>query len=254
MPLPVDYLTATSLHLRMFVGKCELGVATGFVVFRDEKPLLITSRHVLSGRHPDSGQPISKTGGIPDRVEITHHKGPGFGSWITQSYLLADASGKGNWLGHVNSAIDVGALPITVASPGRIYPFDLTLMDTRMLLRPGMSISIIGFPLGLTGVGSHPLWKTGHIATDPNTNYDHKPCILIDATTRKGMSGSPVIRRTYGPYEESEETVVQSFGEITTKLVGIYSGRLREEAEIGIVWKPNVISEVISEGISVSQI
>ena len=53
----------------------------------------------------------------------------------------------------------------------------------------GMPISIIGFPLGMSGPSRMAIWKTGHIATEPDVDYNGEPFFIIDATTRQGMSG-----------------------------------------------------------------
>jgi hypothetical protein len=116
-----------------------------------------------------------------------------------------------------------------------------------------MPVFIIGFPLGLKNLDSLPIWKTGHIASDPNTNFNHQRLLLVDATTRSGMSGSPVVYRAFGQYETSDG-LISIYGPPATKLVGMYSGRLRENAEIGFVWKPDVIENVLSHGSTVPHV
>ena len=65
------------------------------------------------------------------------------------------------------------------------------------------------------------------------------------------MSGSPVIHRYRGFYKNDLETQEPKpddwFGE-ADNFVGIYSGRLGAselEAQLGIVWKPHLIDELI---------
>jgi hypothetical protein len=92
-----------------------------------------------------------------------------------------------------------------------------------------------------------PVWKTGHIATEPHVDFDEGiPVLLVDATARRGMSGAPVIVRS----------------ENRTRLVGIYSGRFKQSlnddssaqekdlqvtAELGWVFKWRVIDELIQQ-------
>jgi hypothetical protein len=48
----------------------ELGTGTGFIREISDRCFLITARHNLNGRHPDTGRPISSTGGIPNQIEL----------------------------------------------------------------------------------------------------------------------------------------------------------------------------------------
>jgi hypothetical protein len=253
MPPPVDFLSTSSLFLEVFFEGQKLASATGFVVRHQKSHFLVTSRHVLSGRHPDTDKPCSPTLGIPNRIEIHHHFGQGFGKWKAFSEDLYDSVGNATWLSHKRRVIDVAALPLSEIPAGvKLWTLGLERADVDMILRPGMPVSIIGFPLGLKNLASLPIWKTGHIASDPNTNYDRKPCFLIDATTRSGMSGAPVMARLSGGYESSAGVVEYSARPVT-KFVGIYSGRLHELAELGITWKPHVIEEIISNGMHPKQ-
>ena len=57
----------------------------------------------------------------------------------------------------------------------------------------GSEVFVLGFPRGLRTQSNFPIWKRGTIATEPAIPRDDgAPLILIDAATRKGMSGSPV--------------------------------------------------------------
>jgi hypothetical protein len=129
-----------------------------------------------------------------------------------------------------------------------IYPLDLALADVDMLPDVAMPVSIIGFPQGLTGPGKLPIWKTGHIATDPDLDFDDKPVFLIDATTRAGMSGSPVVLRLNSGYRTTKGSMVISSG-FLTRFLGVYSAQFTD-TEIGYIWRPRVISEILSNGLA----
>ena len=107
-----------------------------------------------------------------------------------------------------------------------------------------MPVSIIGFPAGFTGPYRFPIWKTGHIASDPDLDYAKRPMFLIDATTRGGMSGSPVVTRLWS-FRNREGQVVFTAG-MRTRFLGVYAGRLGgSTTEIGRVWRPGVIDEIL---------
>ena len=199
--ITIDPLSACSLRLEVVARGNALGTATGFVVESGERYHLITNWHVAAGRNLDTNELLSHTGAVPDELRIVHHLKVRLGSWAVFSELLFDGNGYPRWLEHPQGyAIDVVALPLTQHPDVAFYPLDLALADTNMLPQPGMPVSIIGYPYGLaTGVG-WPIWKTGHIASDPDLDYDGRPAFLIDATTRGGMSGSPVVLRLSGGY------------------------------------------------------
>ena len=159
---------------------------------------------------------------------------------------LFNSDGNPRWIEHVEGQkIDVVALPLTeVGGDVKIYPFDLKLADVDMVLEPAMQVSIIGYPYGLATAGAWPIWKTGHIASDPGLDYDGRPAFLIDATTRGGMSGSPVVLRLHGGYRNSQN-IYTMVGGTSTKFIGVYSGRIHDQAEIGRVWRPHLITEIL---------
>ncbi len=243
----VDPLSVTSLYLKLRVNGHDLSTATGFIVEHNSKYFLITNWHVFSGRNPETGLPLSTTAGIPDEVRIAHHLKDRLGTWKFQGESLVGPDGSARWLSHPRGdRVDVAALELTnINKEIQIYPFNMKLADRNIGIHVAMTVSVIGFPFGLRANAFMPIWKTGHIASDPDLDYGGRPAFLIDATTREGMSGSPVVIRTSGPYMNSEGTVVVQTG-AATRFLGVYSGRIHDNAEIGCVWRPNLISEILS--------
>jgi len=239
----VDPLSVTSLYLELVVRDRDIGKATGFVVHWKQQPYLITNWHVLSGRHPETNEVQSPTGAVPDVVRIRHHS-QRLGNWVVRSDPLVDKQANPRWIEHPKgSQIDVVALPLrSVEADVRLHPFDLSLADVDLIPVVAMPVSIIGFPLGLAATPAFPIWKTGHIASDPDLDYTGKPAFLIDATTRGGMSGSPVVIRRIGG---SAAIVMKRTP--STRFLGIYSGRIHVDSEIGIVWRPSVITDILSQ-------
>lgn len=244
----VDPLSVRSLYLEIFSKDQFCGSATGIVVEYKGKQYLITNWHVLSGRNPETNNPLNPSGYLPDQINILHHSKV-LGTWVVRTEALLEPNGSRRWIEHKQgSKIDVAALPLTVLdNQVQIYPFDLALAETDMLAVVAMPVSIIGFPLGLAGPGFFPIWKTGHIASDTDLDYAGLPCFLIDATTRGGMSGSPVLLRLTGGFETKSGGFVLAGGGIYTKFLGLYSGRLHDQSEIGRVWRPQVITETLSQ-------
>jgi hypothetical protein len=72
----------------------------------------------------------------------------------------------------------------------------MALASIDILTMPALPVSVIGYPLGLSAGESWPIWKTGHIASDLDIDSESGwPAFLIYATTRSGMSGTPVVLR-----------------------------------------------------------
>lgn len=234
----VDPLSVSSLLLEPARDNKTLGRATGFIVELAGRPYLITNRHVVECTDKETGDPANE-------IDIFYHAARGLYDWERRKEPLY-SNGTHLWVEHpIDKSFDVIALPLqSVDCDILIRPFDLSLANSNIDACPSMPVSVIGFPLGLTMAGGWPIWKTGHIATDPDLDYNQKPVFLIDATTRGGMSGSPVVLRQFGGYNTRDGGYSLSPG-VHTRFMGIYSGRIHKDSEIGMVWPPHVISEIL---------
>lgn len=245
MGVEIDPLSRTSLLVETFVNGKSVMSATGFIVKRSSGYFLITNWHVVTNKNPVTKLGLSPTLAEPDSIRIRHHLLDKVGWQILQEPLYFDDGVTPRWIAHQDgNNVDVIALPLTNITPNiAIHDLPLEMADVQMILHPSMPISIIGYPYGLSASNIWPIWKTGHLATDPEVNYDNKPSFLIDATTRSGMSGSPVAIRISGAYMKKQG--VYTFPEtIIYKFLGIYSGRLDNDVELGRVWRPNVLLEI----------
>ena len=140
----------------------------------------------------------------------------------------------------------------------------------------GCTLFVIGFPHAISVGFGLLLWKSGCIASEPPYHVrlagqlhgycglaggKNIPAFFVDSQTRSGMSGSPVLARFYGswdqtdPYrkvdpEESgfwERDGVALWGSQGTQFIGCHSGRAgkdENEASLGLCWRTNVIEEV----------
>ena len=241
----VDPLSGRSLSLITGVGDAAIATATGFIVQYQNQNFLITNWHVVSGKDPSTGNIEDPLGRIPTVIAIWYH-GKTLGTWVRKIESLYSSEGKPKWIEHpLGRKVDVVALLLpSLHEDVQIYPFDLGLANTDMVPMVAMPVSIIGFPLGLSGPGKFPIWKTGHIATDPDLDYDNLPVFLIDATTRPGMSGSPVVLRLTGGYETKSGGSMIATSGIATLFLGVYSAQ-QTDSEIGKVWKPEVITAIL---------
>ena len=106
--------SAQSLLLRLRANGNNLSTATGFVVVTKKGPLLLTNRHVFTGRRQGDGRLLSSTGAIPDEVSIVHNHDWRLGRWIEQSEPLYCGEQR-LWIEHptLGSSADLAALPLT---------------------------------------------------------------------------------------------------------------------------------------------
>ena len=175
---------------------------------------------------------------------------------VTYTYYTLNLyeENQSEWLIHpiFGESVDVVAIEIEfnenfegIVRPINEYPFDKNFEPEI-----GDDVYVLGYPYSISGGGNFPIWKRGSIATEPDINYEGQPKFYIDTASRPGMSGSPVIMRRVGIHgtENGKFTVSTSIGEIRN-FVGIYSGRVIGDtdfdAQLGIVWKKQIIEEII---------
>src|SRR5262249_58998676 len=119
-----------------------------------------------------------------------------------------------------------------------------------LLVQIGMDVFVLGYPFG-PGKTGLPVWKRGSIASEPDLVPHVENYLLVDTASRPGMSGSPVILRTYGTHVSPGEVTVAAGA--ANKFIGVYSGRLHTqdplEAQIGMVWSATFIDEIIDGGL-----
>lgn len=250
----IDPLSATSLHVIPKFNAVELASATAFTVEWLGEPYLVTNWHVVTGRDADTEECLDKNhAAIPNTLAVRFHKKYVLGEWSIIDLPLQTPDGSNLWITHpLGRAIDVVAIPIPphIRAHIQVYPLDLRLADADIVAMPAMPISVIGYPLGLSTGGNWPIWKTGHIASDPGLDFESgRPAFLIDATTRSGMSGSPVLLRLdrYTTTDGNHHSLV---GGMKTRFLGVYAGRIHENSEIGRVWRPFLVSEILTGRLS----
>lgn len=238
-----------SLLLQMRFNGQPLSTGTGFVSLSAKGPLLITNRHNVTGRRQDNNEPLSKTGGVPNEVVVFHNAKGKIGTWvpkIEQLFFDPDAENK-RWVEHpiLSEKADFVALPLTQIDDVELYPYDPALPGEDLLISPADTISVIGFPFGITAGGMFPVWATGFIASEPMVDFNDLPIQLIDCRSRQGQSGSPVVAYRSGGTVAMANGSTAVFNGPVSKFIGIYSGRINAESDLGIVWKTSAILQLV---------
>ncbi|WP_411740097.1 trypsin-like peptidase domain-containing protein [Peribacillus sp. S4] len=238
-----------SIFIRMYFNEILVSVGTAFLVnSKSGSPLLITNRHNVTGKHNETGALLSpKTGLVPNRIEIYHNRLGERGAHIIKSEELLLDEFDPKWIEHPTwgPKVDFVAIPLTDLEDVAIYAYTLD-MGRDIFLGVTGTVSVVGFPFGIQVGNNAAVWATGTVASEPEIDYRGLPLFLIDCRSRGGQSGSPVIAYRSGG---SVVNMIGGGGAVwpgpVKKFVGIYSGRVNPESDLGMVWKASAINELV---------
>lgn len=239
-----------SLMIELRWNGKRVGGGTGFVVQEQGKSFLITNWHCLAGRRSDTNEIISARGVTPDEVVITHNASEHLGAWVSRPEPILDAGGRPLWLDHPawGPKADVVALELTNLDGVQLYPYPLDEPHDPPRITP--SDGVIGFPFSQVSWGAMGIWVRGTVASEPELDYRGMPSFLVDSRTRPGQSGSPVVYyvNMSGSYMSRNGNLRVGTGELIY-LLGVYSGRINDQSDLGIVWKTSLIRDVVRTGV-----
>lgn len=255
-----DPLSLAAHHLHAYVLATEevLASSTGFIFAQGGHHYLITNWHNVTGVDPNTGLSISSVGAFPSALSTVFRLRGKSGNWVRESLpLYADSLMlEPLWLEHpeYGSKVDVVALqlPQDLQQKYDLYAINRMPMDDGIALEVADEAFVIGFPFSEPTHIALPIWKKASIASEPTVNIDQLPKMLIDTATRPGLSGSPVIMQRVGIHGMRDGKLAPdtTIGRVRC-FVGVYSGRIGADelkAQLGIVWKDRVISEIINGG------
>ncbi|MDZ7874375.1 MAG: trypsin-like peptidase domain-containing protein [Rhizobium sp.] len=282
--LPGNILSYSTTRINVKCNGHEIGRATGFVGRFSDRYALVTNWHVVSGYNPNTGKLISKVSAIPDEIEfhvaVLHPASVENGSSVRNVFFkplsvkLFNGERK-NWIENVDGDViqDVAIIPL------RDHVEELSEIGTELLsiqcgnmsiywdqktntwgdsAKPfyppiGHDVFILGYPQGIDTTGILPVWKRGSVASEPLypltiNGANLGTLFYIDALTKHGMSGAPVLCRVKAGdkfYTTDAEPI--TFQRDETFLAGVYAGRdglSQQEFEfsVGRVWKLEVVS------------
>jgi hypothetical protein len=83
------------------------------------------------------------------------------------------------------------------------------------------------------------------MASEPQVDFNDLPIFLIDCRSRQGQSGSAVLAYRSGGMVAMADGGSAAFDGPVWKFLGIYSGRINRESDLGIVWKASAIHELV---------
>jgi hypothetical protein len=264
-----------------------ISTGSGFFYQNDAGDLFIaTNWHNFSGRHFISKKLLSKNLRTPSFIKLklcsrvlggVTLSGDTF-TTVAQRFEIYDDD-QPLWFEHplIGSLCDVVVLPVErpATCPPNMHVASNRISTTRIPVKPGCAVFVVGFPRSISVGFGLPLWKSGFIASEPHydvtiggefseiggmTGGYKLPAFFIDTLTREGMSGSPVFASFTGnwdtsdPYREIDPSALGfwdsdaiALGEHRLEFVGCYSGRVgatEEGAALGLCWRDDVIGEI----------
>lgn len=247
--------TLKSLYIEMRFGEIVLGSGTAFLVANNQEShcCLITNRHNVTGRNHETGACLSSTAGVPDNVIIYFHKNAEhIGEWKSVQLPLYRPDNSPYWFEHskLGDKADVVALNLNWGNDVRKLPYYLeTELDRFGIdVGPADTVSVIGFPFGRSTVERFPVWATGFLAQELTLVTPENPTFWIDCRSRQGQSGAPVLAYRAGNYRKRTGNKVSSVLSPTPvwELLGVYSGRLNLESDLGRVWHVSVVADLLA--------
>lgn len=250
----IELPTLKSLYIEMYFEETLLSSGTAFLVAHDREShcCLMTNRHNVTGRHQETGKCISPHAAVPDSMTIYFHKNGAMGEWVKVRLPLYRDDNTPYWFEHskLGSKVDAVAMNLTWGGDVQKIPYYLSeplgLDRHGLFVGPADTVSVIGYPFGVSAAGKFPIWATGFLAQDLSFVNPSNPSFLIDCRTRQGQSGSAVIAYRAGGYRKIADGRMQSVmsAEPTWEFLGIYSGRINAESDLGRVWNVSVIEDL----------
>jgi hypothetical protein len=250
-------------------GPRTVSQGTGFLyaTTRGNEPdmvFLVTNYHVVTGNEPQS-QAQAKG----DRLQFylhTSREDPT--SYFPVNIPLYTKTGEPIWIRSLQfPEADVVLVPIVPAlyvNRGQLFVFSEQHTEIDMKVRPSTQATLLGYPYGFFDTKNFlPVWKTGHLATEPAFDFQGEPVLLVDVSAFPGMSGAPVVAVSQGVYENEAGHMMTG---VQRKLLGVFSAMRMiktrpsvdstgmsvesgapspgDSLQLGYVWKAGLINDI----------
>ena len=239
-------LTNQSYFIKVYFNETVLSTATGFFFRYKDKPYFITNYHVATGRNPENFKTIDMNCAIPNKICIfTPDTNNTIFEWNwdenkPEDFWILPNNKHDIAIKNINSTEIKDSIEWVDLFAGKDWAVSIT-----------EKVVVVGYPYGDRVSTSIPCCLTGYVATDIDIDFNDKPLFLIDSRTREGMSGSPVYFyiTTGQGVKKSNESISFGFGDKSNpsiqKFLGIYSGRIDKESDLGKVWKVKAITNLL---------
>ncbi len=232
------------IYIEMFFDDIKLASGTASFVNSRKGPIFITNRHNVTGRHQETNEPLNGNFAIPNNIRF-RVVGSHQPFWYAFDLYVDNEPDCPVWTEHSIYGPTVDVIGILIPEiKNAIHLFVETSEDWHKW-RVGDRVHVLGYPFGMSD--NFAIWSTGYIASEPDTNYKGLPSFLIDCRARPGQSGSLVIARFLpGDIVDYKGNMYRAQKEMV-HFLGIYSGRINSESDLGIVWKMDALRNIGNE-------
>ncbi len=256
-----DPLSFSACFIQLFGVRDLEPHATGFFWRNGSRIFLVTNWHVVTGINIIDGKTMMNNW-VPEKLSVEYFTK--FGSKNSLGLMNIDVPKieialyedfhSPFWIQHSRTfdwGIDIVAIEVSKLIDGQSIACVNDTVFSRLLHFAGSDIFVLGHPLPKKAAKypvSFPVWKRGSIASEILIPWDMRPAFLIDCRTSKGMPGSPVFSRAFGPVATSDFAIDGSNIK-TSEFMGVYSGRLHDDennASLSLVWHRTLIDELLS--------
>lgn len=267
---PMSLMTTPALLIN---GNRQVSQGTGFL-YATTKPngtdidmvFLATNYHVVTGN-----EPMSAARPQGDRLQFYFHASRSDPSnYFPVNIPLYTKTGEPIWVQNQQfPEADVVLVPIVSTlydGRGQLTVFSNAHTEVDMKVRPSSQAVLLGYPYGFFDTRNFlPVWKSGHLATEPTVDFQGQPVFLVDVSAFPGMSGAPVVGVSNGVYE-SERSAGAMMSGVQRKLLGIFSAMRMvkpqpstdasgtpiatavpspgDSLQLGYVWKAQIITDI----------
>lgn len=254
MEVSVDILSQASYFIECKFNEKILANGTGFFIKRNDKYYLITNWHNVTGQNPITDEYLSRCKSFPNKIDVRIFKKQKIIEWENLTIdILDDELNNKLWLEHPvhGKSVDVVALETVIPDNYSVTTIEEAIEphNENTPLNIGNDVFILGYPFGISSGGGLPIWKRASIASEPVIDINDLPKMFVDTASRSGMSGSPVVLKERRPVTIIDKE--KGFSRNFMRFVGVYSGRIGADdelkAQLGIIWKSNVIEEIINQ-------
>ena len=241
---PDEAVNAEDGTLRPGVKACTQG--TGFFYRFEGRNYLATARHCFTDRAWRTNEYLEPPV-TPTHLTMSVRTKPSSEALdanhlgvVDYCLKLVDEDENPLWFEHPRGfEVDIAARPLDDLPVDELLFLPLAPKDAAYGTDPRFWVTddvyTVGYPFGLDHGFLWPIWMRGTVASEPALYFpfegDEYPLFLVDSRTRPGQSGSPVfLRRRHFTDIISDDVLPR------LRLIGIYSGRLNKESELGFAW------------------
>lgn len=215
-----------------------MGSGTGFFCEFKKQVFLVSNYHVVTGKKPHTDEIIHNSGAVPGRINFDFEtikdleNGSKKHTQHNASIKLFNSKDEPVWNEHPHykNKCDVVIIKLSnefqeqIPDGNRISTIDIEralAYDAHLHVMD--NVFITGFPLPKEKTFTkYPIYKFGKIASEPE-DLQNGHQFYVDAKTKPGMSGSPIIQKEEGKMVKNGNKM--SFTKDRINFIGIYSGR-----------------------------